>query len=242
MQSKKQLLVLAFAAASSFALGANAPAAVLDFSNGIYNTGYNGSTLEATDSQILDTHYTLVGVPSSQSKVPTTDTSTYTGEVYSGSPTSSTATEITPLPTYPGSAGTEYPVGDYTYQLNLYSSATATIVPGDIITITGYVVGDDAIPKIDGNADGTLTELTGDGATGAITSSYTDEEPFTLTFTAGTKNSVDFTVFNSHGYTGLLVDDLSGTIIPEPSIIVLLLAGAGMLGVVVLRGIRRDLI
>jgi hypothetical protein len=235
MQSKKSLAVLVLAIVSSSPLASTAPAAVLDFSNGLYNTGYNGNTLEATDSQIEDTHYVLVGVPSGQSEVPPTDTVTYTGQVYSGSPTSTTATEITPLPTYPGSVNTEYPKGDYTYQLNLYSSATTTITPGDIITITGTVVGDDAVPKIDGNADGTLTELTGDGPTGAITSDYTNEETFTLTFTAGTKNSVDFTVFNSHGYSGLLVDNLKGTITPEPATWALLLSGAGMLCFIVLR-------
>ena len=238
MSHKKISTVIGLAIVGSLSLAAPASAAVLGPLNNFYNTGYNGTTLEATDSQLEDTHYDLIGVPLGQSEVKVGDT--YTGQVYSGSPTSSTATEISPLALAPGVSPNEYPVGDYTYQLSLTS-----LTPGDLVTITGTVTGDDGIPGIAGDADDMLTDVTGNGVNGSVTSSYTDTENFSLTFTAGASNSIQFTVYNHNGFTGLMVDNLAGTetsptnsITPEPSTWALLLAGVGMLGFVVVRRAR----
>jgi hypothetical protein len=232
MKSNKTLFVLALALVGSFALASNASAEVLGFDNDLYNTGVSDAGIAiptTTSPPTPDLHYILTGVPQNQTEV-SAGSSAYVGAVYSGSPTAPDATEISPLNLPPGQDPNEYPVGTYTYELPL-----TNITPGSIVTITGTVVGDDGVSGIAGIADGKLTSVSGSGIDGTITSDYTTSEDFTLTFTAGTVNGIDFDVYNSHGYTGLLVYDLAGTATPEPSTLALLFGGVCMLGFSVLR-------
>ncbi len=207
-------------------MAAGARAQTLGFENNLYNTGYNGNTLEATGSGIEDTHYTLV--------FPTGPA--FTGPVFTGyvgfdpstnsnvdlppSPTSPTATEITPSPT-----ATSYANGLYVFQL-----ALTNLTVGQQYTITGKVAGDDSVTTI--GANGSLVSI-------PVTTSFDEFVPFTLTFTAGATNDVDFTVNNTGGFTGLLVDQLAGSATPEPSVWALLAGGFGT--ILLLRSRRTSL-
>ena len=224
----KKLIALALVTGSILA-SSHASAQFLTSANNLYNTGYNGNTLEAPGTGVEDTHYTVEFLVNNQAF----SGPTYTGPIYTGggappnnapSPTSTTASEVTPSPTQ-----TNYAGGLYVYQL-----ALTGLVQGTSYTITGDVAGDDQVISI--GANGSLDNI-------PTTTNYTQLEPFSLTFTAGAPgaNNVDFTVNNVTGYTGLLVDNLSGVAAPEPSSWALLLGGFGTLGFFLRRRMQSSL-
>lgn len=210
--------------------------------NDLYDTGWSSAGAFQSNSNLEDGHYILESI--TPDAIP--PTVTLPGPTYGVTNAEVTAASWTQANSATGSInGSGQTVGanwiSFSASTNIqanvenvfdYRLSLTNIPVGAIVTITGNFGGDDSVSVF---ADGSSTALFtnpnwGTSATG------------TFTFTADGADYLDFDVTNdnnSGGYTGLYVDDLTGsyTAVPEPrewSALVLL----GLAAVVVVRKLR----
>lgn len=186
---------------------------------GLYNTGVDNSGALLADDTINDPHYDLVVVPggSSETRVRRNSGGFPVATNWIGE--DSNSTWIGPNNAH----DLDGPGGTYTYQTTFTLPANANPAT---VNITGQWAADDSGVSItvNGVPNTDPAELPGGF------SAYT---PFTLNtgFVVGT-NTLQFSLSNGGGPTGLRVDDMAGTfeLIPEPaSLSLLALGGLGLL-------------
>lgn len=162
----------------------------------LYNTGVNNAGVALVGAGVPDPHYSLIVQPGSATAVTVNDT-------------------FFPFPPWvANNAGSRWigpaafsfgPVGNYVYR-------TTFTVPASAILSTVNVAG------LWGTDDASVDILINGNSTGNVSGGFTTLVPFNVSsgFVFGT-NTLDFSLINAIGPTGLRVDKVVGTYqIPEP--------------------------